>query len=127
MMKKTFLILFLFANLIISQEKIHYDQGNSSSTVLDSSATFTGTAINLTKFENWNSISVGVLCDHAGATAYNNNTLTIKFSSDGTYYDNQHSYNIPDSTYKFYSLPIQGKWMQVTFANDTVAQDRGSH
>lgn len=80
---------------------------NSSTVTLASSATFTGTAEDVSRF---NSVIVSAKSDFAG-------TLYMEFSTDGTNWDSSLTYSLAASTNEVHRLTISKKYYRTRFTN----------
>jgi len=118
-MKKILLFMLLFSTFIFAQRRTMVDVGNSSTTALDSSATFTGVANDVVYNGRWSSVSVAVYVDHVDSVM--SNTLNVKFGTDGSTWAETNTYTITDSVEYNFVFPLRYQWYQVTLANDTAA------
>lgn len=80
---------------------------NSSTVTLASSATFTGTAEDVSRF---NSVIVSAKTDFDG-------TLYMEFSTDGTNWDSSLTYSLAASTNEVHRLTISKKYYRTRFTN----------
>jgi hypothetical protein len=87
---------------------------NSSSTNLGASATFTGTAEDVSNYAN---ASVTVFSSAASAT----DGLMLQQSADGTNWDIADSYTIPAVTGKTFMVGIVAKFLRVVYTNGAAA------
>lgn len=86
------------------------NDGNSTTTPLLAGQTFTGVATDILHF---NSISILVSSDVASAT----DGFDVEFSPDGiTWYEGE-TYTIDAGATKFFTPPVQGRYMRVTYEN----------
>lgn len=126
-MKQILILMLILTSFLIGQSRTMKEATNSSTTALDSAATFTGDAFDVIRGGKWSSLVLDVFVDHdtnfAGSvvTGMDNNTLTVYFGQDGTNWDESVSYTILDSTAYNFVLPFHHQWYYATFANDTVA------
>lgn len=89
------------------------DTGNSSTTPLSASATYTGTAINIL---GYNAISIFVTSDADG-------TLYVDYSVDGsTNWRTAETYPILADAEKWFTPPAFGKWFRLRYVNGAADQ-----
>ena len=88
---------------------------NSSTSVLGSSGTFTGTSENVLQYST---IIVTVFADQASAT----DGLSLQQSDNGTNWDNVDTYTIPVSTGKTFSLDRVKQFFRVVYTNSAAVQ-----
>ena len=118
-MKKILFLVLILSTMIFAQRRTMVDVGNSSTTALDSSATFTGVANDVVYNGRWSSVSVAVYVDHVDSVM--SNTLNVKFGTDGSTWAETNTYTITDSVEYNFVFPLRYQWYQVTLANDTAA------
>ena len=82
-------------------------ENNSTTTVLDASATFTGTT---TDVSGWSSVSVSVFSEEAG-------TLILQESSNGTNWDLSSSLSITGGIAASYSRVLESKYYRTRYTN----------
>jgi len=114
-----FLILILVSFTFAQPKRTMLETGNSSTTVLDSAATFTGEIRNALKLGNWTSMSVSVFANHASGV---DGTLTIRQSSDGSNWAVSTSYTISTDTEYSYQVLLKYRYFQVVFVNGAEVQ-----
>ena len=88
---------------------------NSSTSVLGSSGTFTGTSENVLQYST---IIVTVFADQASAT----DGLSLQQSDNGTNWDNIDAYTIPVNTGKTFSLDRVKQFFRVVYTNSAAVQ-----
>ncbi len=86
------------------------DDGNSTTTPLNSGAVFTGTAFDTL---DYGFIFVTIFSDVASAT----DGLSFQQSSDGTNWDNTDDFNYLAGTGKTYSIQPGAKWFRIVYTN----------
>jgi hypothetical protein len=91
------------------------DDGNSTSTPLNSGIVFTGTAFDTLDF---GFIFVTIFSDVASAT----NGLSFQQSSDGTNWDNTDDFNYIAGTGKTYSIQPGAEWFRIVYTNGGINQ-----
>jgi hypothetical protein len=99
----------------ISQVTGDLSTNNSSTTVLDAGAVFTGTSDEVI---NYKSIGINVIASHASAT----NGLTFQFSSDGTNWDKIHTFTLAAATAKFFNVPVESRYFRIVYTNGSTLQ-----
>lgn len=114
-----FLILLLVSFTIAQPKRTMLETGNSSTTVLDSAATFTGEIRNALSLGNWTSMSVSAFANHSSGV---NGTLTIRQSADGTNWALSESYTIATNTEYNYQVLLKYRYFQVVFVNGAEVQ-----
>lgn len=87
------------------------DSNNSSTSALNSSATFTGTS---TEVRQYPSVIVSVLTDQDG-------TLYIEFSPDGTNWDSSLSFSVAASTNETHRLSVTRRYFRARFTNTSAS------
>jgi len=119
-MKKIVFFLMILSVLGFSQRRTMWDAPNSSTTLLDSAATFSGEVTNSISNGSWSSIAVSVYNNHAAGVS---GTLRIRFSTDGTNWTETNSYTITTDTESAPRvLPITSRYYQVLFVNGAEIQ-----
>lgn len=119
-MKKLLIILFLVAGLINAQN-IVISGNNSTTTLLGSNASFTGT---VEATLNYKYVTVVVRSDMVSAT----DGVKLKFGKTSTAFETYvlRSYTANDTTTNRYTVPIVGKYFQVKYTNGSSIQTRFS-
>ena len=97
-------------NALVSLAPGHVSTVNSTSTTLNSGATFTGTYEDVT---NFGVIVVTLKASHASAT----DGLEIQFSSDGVNVDSQDNFTIAANTGKTFSFQTATKFYRIVYTN----------
>jgi len=111
--------MVLLVSFTFAQKRTMLETGNSSTTVLDSAATFTGEIRNALSLGNWTSMSVVAYNNHAAGVS---GTLTIRQSADGTNWALSESYTISTDTDYNYQVLLKYRFFQVLFVNGAEVQ-----
>lgn len=91
------------------------DTNNSTTTPLTGGATFTGTATDTLGYSTY---SLMVQADQDSAAG----GLSVEYSSDGTTWYAGESYTIPADTVKFFTPPLQDRYVRVVYTNGATPQ-----
>ena len=118
-MKQILFLILILVSFTFAQKRTMLETGNSSTTVLDSAATFTGEIRNALKLGNWTSMSVAAYNNHASGV---NGTLTIRQSADGTNWAVSSAYTIATDTDYNYQVLLKYRYFQVLFVNGAEVQ-----
>lgn len=115
-MKKIILILLLFVG-VMNAQSLFISTKNTTVTALDSAATFTGTAEMVTEY---NYITILIRSNISSAT----NGIKIKMGNSSTSFQQTlfFSYVANDTTTNRITIPLSGKYFQITYTNGTTDQ-----
>ena len=115
-MKKILLTVLLFASFVMAQDVQNYISGssNSTTTTLDTNATFTGTWEFVSNL--YSAVTVQAYASHASAT----NGCSLQFSNEKTNVDLQRNFTVTatDVTNTF-RVPVEMRWFRVVYTNST--------
>jgi len=105
-------------NQVPTKELQVVDAGNSSTTPLGISGTFTGTGVSVLCYQ---SITVEVLADQPSDLSPLG--LRVEWSQDNTNWDLLESYDIQASTAALVTIPVRGEFLRVVYHNNfSIAQ-----
>lgn len=119
-MKQIIIFMILLVSFTIAQKRTMLDVNNSSATVLDSAATYTGYITNAISSGRWSSLAVSAYANHSSGV---DGTLTIRFGTDGTNWTSSTSYTIAtDTEAQAVVFPLTSRYYQVLFVNGAELQ-----
>ena len=100
---------------VVTLPPIVVDSGNSTTTPLTGSATFTGTGVDLL---NYQGVTISLFADQDSAA----NGMRFEFSTDNSNWDLSHQHDYVADTGREFQFAAQARYFRVVFVNDSSAQ-----